>query len=191
MVYRMPRYSIGSTPRHYNVGGVVRAVTKPLSINRRIWRLIDTAAIVAPLVGKSSIDIRLASRSFRRRLTARNPQVPEHQSRDRSRLSSLRSHPPWRRCRREIDSANRSPSHIGPVSGMPKRKLENGDQRLAPQSHQSTRRGDGWVARIRARNTVASRQGPLSRDGDDRLRRRAPSAVDHIMRLPLSKPRRP
>jgi hypothetical protein len=34
-------------------------------------------------------------------------------------------------------SANRSPSHIEPVSGMPKRKLENGEQRLAPQSHQS------------------------------------------------------
>jgi hypothetical protein len=45
--------------------------------------------------------------------------------------------PPWRRCRREIDSANRSPSHIGPVSGMPKRKLENGERRLPPQSHQS------------------------------------------------------
>jgi hypothetical protein len=28
---------------------------KPLSINRRIWRLIDTAVIVAPLVGKNSI----------------------------------------------------------------------------------------------------------------------------------------
>jgi hypothetical protein len=34
-------------------------------------------------------------------------------------------------------SANRSPSHIGPVSGMPKRKLENGERRLAPQSRQS------------------------------------------------------
>ena len=37
--------------------------------------------------------------------------------------------PHWRRCRREIDSANRSPSHIEPVSGLPKRKLENGEQR--------------------------------------------------------------
>ena len=35
-------------------------------------------------------------------------------------------------------SANRSPSHIEPVSGMPKRKLENGEQRLARQSHQSS-----------------------------------------------------
>jgi len=36
-----------------------------------------------------------------------------------------------------IDSANRSPSHIEPVSGTPERKLENGEQRLAWQSHQS------------------------------------------------------
>ena len=43
-------------------------------------------------------------------------------------------------CRREIDSANRSPSHIEPVSGMPKRKLENGERRLAPQSHRVQRR---------------------------------------------------
>jgi hypothetical protein len=56
----MRLYSIGSTPRHYNIGGVVRAVTKPLSFNRRIWRLIIPAAIVAPFVGKNSIDIRLA-----------------------------------------------------------------------------------------------------------------------------------
>jgi hypothetical protein len=34
-------------------------------------------------------------------------------------------------------SANRSPSHIEPVSSLPKRKLENGEQRLAPESHQS------------------------------------------------------
>ena len=32
-------------------------------------------------------------------------------------------------------SANGSPSHIEPVSGMPKRKSENGEQRLPPQSH--------------------------------------------------------
>ena len=31
----------------------------------------------------------------------------------------------------------RSPSHIKPVSGVPKRKLEYGEQRLAGQSHQS------------------------------------------------------
>jgi hypothetical protein len=34
-------------------------------------------------------------------------------------------------------AANRSPSHIEPVSGTPKRKLENGERRLALQSHQS------------------------------------------------------
>jgi Phasin protein len=34
-------------------------------------------------------------------------------------------------------AANRSPSHIEPVSGMPKRKLENAEQRLAPRSHPS------------------------------------------------------
>ena len=37
-----------------------------------------------------------------------------------------------------MGAANRSPSHIEPVSRMPKRKLENGEQRLAPQSHQSS-----------------------------------------------------
>ena len=35
-------------------------------------------------------------------------------------------------------SANRSPSPIEPVSDVPKRKLENGEQRLARQSHQSS-----------------------------------------------------
>jgi hypothetical protein len=39
---------------------------------------------------------------------------------------------------RHAGSANRSPSHIEPVSGVPKRKLENGGQRLAPQSRQSS-----------------------------------------------------
>ena len=34
-------------------------------------------------------------------------------------------------------SANRSLSHIEPVSGTPKRKLENGEQRLAPKTHPS------------------------------------------------------
>ena len=33
--------------------------------------------------------------------------------------------------------ANRSPSHIEPVSGMPKRKLENGEQRLARKATSS------------------------------------------------------
>jgi hypothetical protein len=37
-----------------------------------------------------------------------------------------------------MGAANRSPPHIEPVSRMPKRKLENGEQRLAPQSHQSS-----------------------------------------------------
>jgi hypothetical protein len=32
-------------------------------------------------------------------------------------------------------SANRSLSHTGPVSGTSKRKLENGEQRLTPESH--------------------------------------------------------
>jgi len=37
-----------------------------------------------------------------------------------------------------MGAANRSPPHIEPVSRMPKRKLENGERRLAPQSHQSS-----------------------------------------------------
>src|SRR2546429_287520 len=32
---------------------------------------------------------------------------------------------------------NRSLSHIEPVCGTPKRKLENGEQRLAPETHRS------------------------------------------------------
>ena len=44
---------------------------------------------------------------------------------------------PRSRVTRDTRSANRSPSHVEPVSGMPERKLENGEQRLAPQSHQS------------------------------------------------------
>jgi hypothetical protein len=40
-------------------------------------------------------------------------------------------------------SANRFPSHIEPVSGMPKRKLENGERRLAPQSHRVQSRKSG------------------------------------------------
>ena len=41
--------------------------------------------------------------------------------------------------RREIDFANRSPSHIGPVSGMPKRKLEmaSGDCRRKTTSSEA------------------------------------------------------
>ena len=35
-------------------------------------------------------------------------------------------------------SANRSLLHIEPVSGTPKRKLENGEQRLAPENLGST-----------------------------------------------------
>ena len=34
-------------------------------------------------------------------------------------------------------SANQSPPHIEPVSGTPKRKLENGEQRLPPQNTRS------------------------------------------------------
>ena len=44
---------------------------------------------------------------------------------------------------RDTGSANRSPSHIEPVSGMPKRKLENGERRLAPQSHRVRSRKSG------------------------------------------------
>jgi hypothetical protein len=40
-------------------------------------------------------------------------------------------------------SENRSPSRLEPVSGMPKRKLENGERRLAPQSHRIQSRKSG------------------------------------------------
>jgi hypothetical protein len=44
--------------------------------------------------------------------------------------------PPLQRARAspKCRSANRSPSVIEPVCGMPKRKLEKGEQRLAPQN---------------------------------------------------------
>jgi hypothetical protein len=43
-----------------------------------------------------------------------------------------------RRARRpQCGSANRSLSHIEPVSGMPKRKLENGEQRPVPETLRS------------------------------------------------------
>jgi hypothetical protein len=63
-----------------------------------------------------------------------------------TKLRSLKTDRPWAASR---SPAGRSPAcfaiasmsgrsnstHIEPVSGVPKRKLENGEQRLAPRSH--------------------------------------------------------
>jgi hypothetical protein len=53
-------------------------------------------------------------------------------------------------------AATRSPSHIEPVSGMPKRKLESGERRLAPQCHRVHSRKSG----IRQSKTRARPHNP-------------------------------
>jgi hypothetical protein len=61
------------------------------------------------------------------------------------------------------------PSHIEPVSGMPKRKLENGEGRLAPQSHQSRAESPEFAGQRLGRASLTRRNVDSSREAGNRI----------------------